>query len=90
MNVDKGSMKYFKYGRCPNNCRQYYNLKHVVKKLADDFGLFATFMPKPVEGIGWSGMHLNMSLFKDGKNIFYDESKENKLSDEVMYFIENT
>src|SRR5690606_21419727 len=77
----------FKYADALTTADNIMTFKYVVKKIADDFGLFATFMPKPVEGIAGSGMHLNMSLFKDGKNIFYDESKENKLSDEAMYFI---
>ena len=77
----------FKYADALRTADNIMTFKYVVKKIADDLGLFATFMPKPVAGIAGSGMHLNMSLFKDGENIFYDEHKENKLSDEALYFI---
>lgn len=77
----------FKYADALSTADNIMTFKYVVKKIADDLGLFATFMPKPVAGIAGSGMHLNMSLFKDGENIFYDEHKENKLSDEALYFI---
>jgi len=77
----------FKYADALSTADNIMTFKYVVKKIADDLGLFATFMPKPVAGIAGSGMHLNMSLFKDGENIFYDEQKENKLSDEALYFI---
>ncbi|MBZ2175488.1 type I glutamate--ammonia ligase [Schnuerera sp. xch1] len=77
----------FKYADALTTADNIMTFKYVVKKIADDFGLFATFMPKPVEGIAGSGMHLNMSLFEGKENIFYDKNKENGLSDEAMYFI---
>ena len=46
--------------------------KLVVKTIAHDHNLYATFMPKPIYGVAGSGMHVNMSLMKDGKNAFYD------------------
>ena len=51
--------------------------KLAVKSLAQKNGLHATFMPKPLFGLAGSGMHINMSLFRDGKNIFFDEKGEN-------------
>jgi len=59
--------------------------KWVVRSIAADFGLHATFMPKPVFGINGSGMHTNQSLFNlDGTNAFFDEQGPLQLS-EVAY-----
>jgi len=54
--------------------------KLVVKTIAKRHGLHATFMPKPITGEAGSGMHINMSLLKDGKNVFYDKNDKNGLS----------
>ena len=45
----------------------------VVKQVAQSHGFYATFMPKPVLGVNGSGMHVHMSLFKDGRNVFFDQ-----------------
>jgi glutamine synthetase len=56
-----------------------------VRSIAAEFGLHATFMPKPVFGINGSGMHTNQSLFNlDGTNAFFDEKGPLQLS-EVAY-----
>ena len=55
--------------------------------LAQRSGLHATFMPKPIYGISGSGMHLNMSLFRNGKNVFYSPTGERELSPEAYAFI---
>jgi len=61
--------------------------KWVVKTIAAQYGLHATFMPKPVFGINGSGMHVNMSFFKDGDNSFYDANNDLELSDTAYSFI---
>ncbi|MDD3347277.1 type I glutamate--ammonia ligase [Oscillibacter sp.] len=61
--------------------------KLAVKTLAQKNGLHATFMPKPITGAAGSGMHLNMSLFHGGKNLFFDEHTRNQLSATATAFI---
>ena len=61
--------------------------KLAVKTLAQKNGLHATFMPKPIQGAAGNGMHVNMSLFRDGRNLFYDEGGEQKLSLLARQFI---
>lgn len=58
----------------------------VVKTIAKRHGLHATFMPKPLAGKYGSGMHLIMSLMKDGKNVFHNEQNPSQLSDAARQF----
>ena len=51
--------------------------KLAVKSIAKQLGLHATFMPKPVYGVNGSGMHINMSLYHNGRNIFADSNDGN-------------
>ena len=53
----------------------------VVKQVAQDNGVYATFMPKPVFGVTGSGMHVHMSLFKGNKNAFFDKDAPFHLSE---------
>lgn len=61
--------------------------KLAVKTIARRHGLHATFMPKPKYGVNGSGMHINMSLNRNGVNIFHDKKDANGLSREAYYFI---
>ena len=62
------------------------NLKYVVHNVADAYGKTATFMPKPLYGDNGSGMHVHMSISKDGKNTFSGEGYAG-LSDTALYFV---
>ena len=53
----------------------------VVKQIAQDNGVYATFMPKPVFGVNGNGMHVHMSLFKGNKNAFFDKDDPFHLSE---------
>ncbi|WP_338786472.1 type I glutamate--ammonia ligase [Metabacillus sp. FJAT-53654] len=77
----------FKYADALGAADMSTTYKWVVKTIAQKFGLHATFMPKPVFGINGSGMHVNMSFFKDGENAFYDQADELQLSQEAYQFI---
>lgn len=77
----------FKYGEALNTADNIMTFKLTVKTIAKRHGLHATFMPKPKAGINGSGMHTNMSLFKDGKNAFFNSEDKNGLSKEAYYFI---
>jgi len=58
----------------------------VVKAVAWENGVYATFMPKPLFGENGSGMHTHMSLFKGDKNAFYSSDDKYHLSDDAKYF----
>nr|WP_312290825.1 type I glutamate--ammonia ligase [Clostridium chromiireducens] len=77
----------FKYGDALTTADNIMTFKLVVKSIAQRHGLHASFMPKPIFGINGSGMHVNMSLYKDGKNAFVDENDKNGLSDVAYKFI---
>ncbi|HCL03986.1 MAG TPA: type I glutamate--ammonia ligase [Lachnoclostridium phytofermentans] len=62
-------------------------LKMAVRTVARRHGMHATFMPKPKSGVDGSGMHINMSLEKDGKNCFYNPSDKLGLSEVAYQFI---
>ena len=60
--------------------------KYVIHNVAHAYGKSATFMPKPIAGDNGTGMHCNMSIWKDGKPLFAGD-KYADLSDEALYFI---
>lgn len=77
----------FKYADALHACDNIQTFKLVVKTVARKHGLHATFMPKPLNGINGSGMHLNMSLFNKDGNVFFDEKAPEQLSEQAMYFL---
>ena len=77
----------FRYDEALTTADNIMTFKLAVKTIAKRHGLHASFMPKPKTGINGSGMHINMSLSKDGKNIFADDCDPNGLSQEAYYFI---
>jgi len=54
--------------------------RYMVKKVCRMHGLYATFMPKPVNGQNGSGMHVHQSLWRDGKNLFFEKNGSYHLS----------
>lgn len=77
----------FRYQEALTTADSIMTFKLTVKTIAKRHGLFASFMPKPKWGVNGSGMHINMSLAKDGRNIFNDEEDPRGLSQEAYYFI---
>ena len=77
----------FKYTEALQAADNIMTFKLAVKTLAQRNGLHATFMPKPIFGVAGSGMHTNMSLFRDGRNVFYDPNDPKGLSREAYSFI---
>jgi glutamine synthetase len=70
----------FKYDEAVATADKIATLKLVVRKVAMDYNLHATFMPKPLDGVNGSGMHTHQSLFHGGTNGFYDPKKDLGLS----------
>lgn len=77
----------FKYDEALATADNIMTFKMVVKTIGKRHGVHATFMPKPKYGENGSGMHLNMSLRRDGINVFSDPRDVNGLSREAYYFI---
>ncbi len=77
-------MRYAEGLRMSDNAMAY---RIAVKEVAAQHGVYATFMPKPLFGENGSGMHTHQSLFKDGKNAFYDETGDHHLSATAKSYI---
>ena len=67
-----------------DNCLMY---KYIVKNIAKKHNMVATFMPKPLFGDNGSGMHTHQSLWKGGKNIFFDPKGYALISQTAKYYI---
>jgi len=61
--------------------------RYMVKRVARMHGLYATFMPKPINGQNGSGMHVHQSLWRGGKNLFFDADGGYHLSDMARAYI---
>jgi len=77
----------FKYTPALRTADNIATFKFVTKIIALQHNLHATFMPKPIYGESGSGMHVHQSLYKDGKNAFYDPNDEFGLSEIAYYYI---
>ncbi len=62
--------------------------KLICRQVAGTMGMTASFLPKPVAGINGNGMHCNMSLNRDGKNLFYDKDGQDSISAFAWSFID--
>lgn len=77
----------FHYDEALNMADAIMTFKMAVKTIAKRHGLYASFMPKPKTGVNGNGMHINMSLSKDGVNAFYDADDAAHISQEGYWFI---
>lgn len=78
----------FKYADALTTADNIVTFRFVVKKVAFDHGLHATFMPKPLYGVNGSGMHTHQSLFDaKGRNVFFDPKGPYQLSDLARGYI---
>ncbi len=77
----------FKYEEALTTADNVATFKLIVRKVAQDHGLHATFMPKPIHGINGSGMHTHQSLFRNGENAFFDPEAEDQLSSLARFYI---
>ena len=77
----------FKFDDAMKTADAVITFKQAIKAIVDNLGYMVTFMPKPFFGVNGSGMHVHQSLFKNGKNIFYDPDGQDEISQEARYFI---
>jgi glutamine synthetase len=77
----------FEYDDALTTADNVGTFRTVVRAIAAQHDLHATFMPKPIPRINGSGMHTHISLFEDGENAFHDEDGEFDLSETAQQFI---
>jgi glutamine synthetase len=78
----------YSYGEVVAAADQIQIYKLVCRQVANQYGLTASFLPKPMTGVNGSGMHTNVSISKDGKNIFWDSGGEENLSTFAWNFVD--
>ncbi len=76
----------FRYTAALDTADQIQLYKLLARQVASTMGLTASFLPKPVQGINGSGMHTNISLSQNGKNLFYDAKGKHLLSETAHRF----
>jgi glutamine synthetase len=77
----------FRYEDAVTTADNVATFRFIVRHVAMQHGLHATFMPKPVFGINGSGMHTHQSLFEGDENAFFDPDAEYELSETALYYI---
>lgn len=77
----------FRYADALRTADNIMTFRFVVKYVAQQFGLVASFMPKPIFGQSGSGMHTHQSLFRGGENAFYDAAGQYELSETALHYI---
>ena len=77
----------FRYADALTTADDLATFKFVVRNIALQHGLHATFMPKPIQGQNGSGMHTHQSLFRDGENAFYDPVTDDQLSQVMRAYV---
>jgi glutamine synthetase len=70
----------YSYGEVVAAADQIQLYKLICRQVATNLGMTASFLPKPVAGVNGSGMHTNVSVSKDGKNLFWDPKGEEMLA----------
>ncbi len=78
----------YTYGDVVMAADQIQLYKLVCRQVATQMGMTASFLPKPVTGVNGSGMHTNVSITKDGKNLFWDANGEEKISSMAWGFVD--
>ena len=77
----------FRYADALTTADDLATFKFVVRNIALQHGLHATFMPKPIFGQNGSGMHTHQSLFRDGENAFYDPDAPEGMSKVMRWYV---
>ncbi|HVA38313.1 MAG TPA: glutamine synthetase family protein [Candidatus Dormibacteraeota bacterium] len=76
------------YGEVVAAADQIQLYKLICRQVATKLGMTVSFLPKPVVGVNGSGMHTNVSVSKDDKNIFWDPNGEEKISSFAWQFVD--
>ena len=77
----------FKYAKLADAADNSVKFKYVVKNTAHRYQKIATFMPKPLFGQAGSGMHTNVSVWRDSSNVFYEHGRYADLSELAVHFV---